>query len=86
MQIRAIGNHVADIDADAKPDSPVRGLIIIIIGHTLLHVDRATYSAVDAVERDEQRVATGLNELPAVLIDHWVDQSVAEDPKPFERS
>ena len=86
MQVRAIGDHVADVDADPKPDGPIGRLIAIVVRHLLLHFDRAAHRPVDAVEHDEQRVAAGLNDPPAMLVDRWVDQSVAESPKPFERS
>jgi hypothetical protein len=86
MQVRAIGNHVADVNANPKQNGPIGGLIAIIVGHPLLHLDRAAHCPIDAIERDEQRVASGLNELPAMLVDCWIDQSAAEGPKPFERS
>jgi hypothetical protein len=61
-------------------------VIAIVIRHVLLHPDRAAHGAVDAVENDKQRVPARLNDLPAVLVDRWVDQGVAESPEPLERS
>jgi hypothetical protein len=73
MQVRAIGNHVTDVDADPKPDGPVEGLILIIVGQLLLHLDREAHRPVNAIKHDEQRVASGLSNPPAMLADRRVD-------------
>ena len=86
MKVSSVSNHVADVDADTKPDGPVEGMIAIMVGHPLLNLDRAAHSPVDAIEHSEQRVAPGLNNLPTVFFDRWVDQSAADAPQPFERS
>jgi len=52
----------------------------------LLHLDRAEHCPVDAIEHDQQRVTSGLNEPSAMLVDRWVDQTVAQRLKPFQRS
>ena len=54
VKIRAMRDHVADVDANAEANAPVRRLIAIVYRHLLLHLDRAAYRAVDAVERDKQ--------------------------------
>jgi hypothetical protein len=86
MQVRAIGYHVTDVDPNAKSDGPIGRLIGIVFGHVLLHLDRAADGPVEAIEPNEQRVASGLDDPPAVLVDRWVDQPAAKGPQPFERS
>jgi hypothetical protein len=54
MQICAIGDHIADVYANAKPDGSIERLIAVIFGHMLLDADRATHSSIDAIELDEQ--------------------------------
>src|SRR3954466_9698293 len=54
MQICAFGNHVADVDANSKPNELVGELIAIVVGHLLLHFDRTLHGPVDAIEHDEQ--------------------------------
>ncbi len=73
VQIHAIGNDVADVDADAKPHGPIGGLIAIVFGNLLLHFDRAAHCPFDAIEHDQQRIACGLNDPPAMLVDRRVD-------------
>jgi hypothetical protein len=85
MQIRAIGNGVADVHANAEPDCLIGGSIAIVVGHLLLHGDRASNCTVYAVKYDEQGVARGLNDPSAMLIDRWVDQCPTKNAKPFER-
>jgi hypothetical protein len=86
MQVGAIGKHVANVDADTKSDGAIGRLIAIVVRHPFLHVDSAAHSPVDAVEHDEQRIASGLNDPAAMLVDRWVDQNTAEGPQPLERS
>ncbi len=86
MQIGAIGNRIADIDADAKADGAVGGLVTIIGGYLLLHLNGTAHRAIDAVEHDEEGVASGLNDPAAMLVDRRVDQSAAERTEAFERS
>jgi len=43
MQVRPIGNHITDVDPDTKANSPIRGLIVIVIRHMLLDIDRAAH-------------------------------------------
>jgi hypothetical protein len=73
MQVRTIGNYVTDVDANAKPDGLIGGMIAIVTGHLLLHFDRAAHCPVDAIEHDEQRIASGLNDPPTMLVDRWID-------------
>ncbi len=61
-------------------------LIAIVLRHLSLDSDGATHGTVDAIEFDEQRIASDLDDSPAMFVDSWVDQSAAEGPQPFERS
>ena len=52
----------------------------------LLYLHSTAHGPVNAVEHDEQRIATGLDDPAAVLFDRWVDQVRAESAQPFECS
>ena len=78
VDISAIWNHIADVDADAEADGPIRGLVAIADWHLLLHLHRTAHRSVDAVEHDEQGIAPGVDDPAAMLLDGWVDQSAAE--------
>ena len=52
----------------------------------LLHIDGTPHCPVDAIEYDEQGVATGLDDPAAVLIDRRVYQVPTEGPQSFESS
>ncbi len=54
MQIGAIWDGVADLDADAEADGAIRRLIGVVDWNFLLQFDGAAHSAVDAVEHDQQ--------------------------------
>lgn len=53
MKVSPLGNHVADIDGDAKTDGPIGRLVAIIFGHLPLHFHGTLHGAVNAVEHDE---------------------------------
>ena len=73
VQVRAVRDHVADVDADAEADATVWRLVPVIHRHLLLYLDRAAHRAIDAAERDQQRVAAGLRHPAAVFADRRVD-------------
>ena len=78
VQVSSIGNCVANVDPDAKSNSPIGRLVAIVDGDLLLDMNRTAHRPVDAVEDDQQRVATGLNDLPAVLPDGRIDHLSAK--------
>ena len=86
VQVGAVRDHVADVDADAEADAAVRRLVAVIHRHLLLHLDRAAHRAVDAVERDQQRVAAGLHHPAAVLADRRVDQRAPQRAQAAQRA
>ena len=64
---------------------PIRRLVAIMDRHLLLHLHGTAHRPVDAVEHDQQRVAAGLDDPAAVLLDRRVDQVAPERAQPFER-
>ena len=86
VKVSAVRDHVADVDTNAEANAPVSRLIAVIDRHLLLYLDRATHRAIDAVERDQQRVATGLHHSAAVLADGRVDQSAAQRAQTTQRA
>ena len=52
MQVGSIGNRIADVDPDAKPNYPIRRMVAIMGGHLLLHFYSTTHRPVDAIEYD----------------------------------
>ena len=78
VDISAIWNHIANIDADAEADGSISGLVTIVSGYLLLHLHGTAHCSVDAVEHNEQGVAPGVDDPAAILLDRWVDQVSAE--------
>src|SRR5580704_17036490 len=78
MEVSAIGNHVADVDADAEANASVRCLIAVTDWHLLLHLDRAAHSTIDAVEGHQKRIAASLRHSATVFVDGWVDQNAPQ--------
>ena len=88
VDISAIWNHIADIDADAEADGSIRGLVNIVSGDLLLNLQGTAYRSVDAVEHDEQRIAPGVDNPSAMLRYCRVDQicsGATEAVKEFPR-
>ncbi len=86
VDVSAIRYHIADVDTDAEPDRPIRGLVAIADGNLLLHPHGTAHRAIDAVEHDEQGVTCGIDDPTAVLSDRRVDKSDAKSPQSFQRS
>ncbi len=53
MEVGALGDHVADVDSDAKADGPIGGLVAVIVGRLPLHFYRTLHRTIDAVEDDK---------------------------------
>ena len=69
-----IGNHVAEVDADAKVD-PLGGRSVRIpLDHPPLHLDSAANSGDHARELCKEPIASVLNDPTAVLSNLGVDQ------------
>src|ERR1700693_3979680 len=73
VNITAIWNHIADIDADAEADGSIRGLIPVMDRDFLLHLHGTAHRSVYAVEHDEQGIAPSLDDPAAMLADCRID-------------
>jgi hypothetical protein len=62
IEIVALDDHIAEIDADAKLDAPIGGNLGIALGHRALHLDRAAHRVDDAGKLDQHAVAGGLDD------------------------
>ena len=60
VDVSAIWDHIADVDADTKADGPVQRLIAIEQGDLLLNGNGTAHGTIDAVEDDQQRIAGSL--------------------------
>ena len=85
MHVGAIWNHVSDVDTDAVPDRPIRGLVAIADGSLLLYPHGTTHCPVNAVEHDEQGVTCGIDDPTAVVSDRRVDKNDAKSPHSLKR-
>ena len=79
------GNHIANVDPDAKSDGPIGRLVTIMVGHLLLHLHGTAHCSIDAVEHDEQGITASLDDPTTMLTYGWIDQRPAESAEPFER-
>ena len=53
VQVRAIGDHIAKVDADTKSDDLIRWVVAIMMAYLPLNANRAAHCPVNAVEHDE---------------------------------
>ena len=65
----ALGDHVAEIDANAKPDALFVGYLGFAVEHAALHLGRTAHRIDDARKLHEQAVAGGFDDAAAVLLD-----------------
>ena len=75
-----LDDHVAEIDADAKPDAPLVGHIGLAVDHPALHLDGAAHRVDDAGEFRQQAVAGVLDDAAAMLLDLRIDQLAGDAP------
>ncbi len=81
MEVGAVWDRVAHVDADAKANAAVGRLVTVIDRHLLLHPDSAPHCTVDAVERDQQGISAGLHHPAAVIADCGVDERAPKGAK-----
>ena len=74
VNIVAINGNVAEIDADAEGQAPVLVDRFVAPRHAELNGDGAVDGADHAREFQQQPVAHGLDDAPAMLGDQLVDQ------------
>ena len=77
VDVVAVDDHIAEIDADAESDAFAVGYIGIAVDHRPLHFDRAARRIDNAREFHEHAVAGGLDDAPAVLADLGIDELTA---------
>jgi hypothetical protein len=85
MQVGAVWDRIASVDADAEADAPVRRLVSVIYRDLLLHPDRAAQRTVDTVEHNQQRVAAGLHHRTTVFTNHRINQRAPQRSQAAKR-
>ena len=68
MQVSAVSNRIPQIDPDAEAHGAVKRLIAIVFWDLLFNLYSALHRPVDAVEYNQQEVATRLDDLATVLV------------------
>jgi hypothetical protein len=76
--IAVVDYNIADVNADAKLDAIVVGLICILLGHAALNFDGASRCIDGAGKLDQHAVASRLDDASAVLDDAGVDERFSE--------
>ena len=74
INIAAIGDHVAEIDADAKSQAALLGEVQIAVGHRALDFAGTAHRVDDAGEFRQHAVAGGLDDPAVMLADLRIDQ------------
>jgi len=74
VNIAAVGDHVAEIDPDAKAKAPLLGEIQIAVGHRALNFASTAHRIDNAGEFRQEAVAGGLDDPAPMLADLWLDQ------------
>jgi hypothetical protein len=83
VEVVALDDHVAEIDADAPFDAVVRRDTSVPLGHPLLHFDRAAHRVDDAGKFDQDAVAGGLDDPAVVLGDLRIEELAAQRLEAF---
>jgi hypothetical protein len=86
VEVVALDDHIAEIDADAQFDAAVHPNTGVALGHRLLHRDRAAHRIDDAGKFDQQPVAGGLDDAAPVLGDFRIQELAAQRLEAFERA
>jgi hypothetical protein len=76
VDVAAIGDHVAEIDADAKPQAALLGEIQIAVGHRVLNFGRTAHRVDDTGKFRQHAVAGGLDDAAVILADLRFDHFV----------
>jgi hypothetical protein len=86
IEVVALDDHIAEIDADAQFDAAVRRDTSVPLGYRLLHRDRAAHRIDDAGKFHQQAVAGGLDDAAVVLGDFRIEQLAAQRFEAFVRA
>src|SRR5580704_6629277 len=86
VEVVALDDHVAEIDADAQFDAVLRRDTRVPLGYRLLHRDRAAHRIDDAGKFPQQAVAGGFDDAAAVLGDFRIEKLAAQRLEAFERA
>ena len=73
IDVAAVGDHVAEIDADAKPQAALLGEIQISVGHPALNFTGAAHRVDHAGEFRQQAIVGSLDDPSMTFADLWVD-------------
>ena len=77
VEVVAVDDDVAEIDADAELDVPVLGNAGVALEHAALDLDGAARRVDDAAELDQEAVAHHLEDAPAILGDGGIEELAA---------
>src|SRR5262249_20268494 len=86
VDVVAVDDDVADIDADPELDPRLRRLVGIALVHAALNLDGATHGIDDAGEFGQQAVAGGLDDAALVFVDLGIEHRAPVGLQPGERS
>ncbi len=78
IEVVALDDHVAEIDADAQLDEALRLDTHLALGHCLLHLDRAAHRIDDAGKLHQHTVAGGLDDAAVVSGDLRIEELMAQ--------
>src|ERR1700678_3559631 len=67
-------DDIAEMNADAEYDAPLRRQAGVALDHAVLDFDRAAYGVDDAAKLDEESVAHSFHDPPAVDVDGRIDE------------
>ena len=84
VDVVALDDHIAEIDADAQFDAVVRLSIRVPLGHRLLHRDPAADRIDDARKLHQHAVAGGLDDPAVMLGDFRIEEFPAQRFETFE--
>ena len=86
IEIVALDDDVAEIDADAELDVPVLGNSGVALRHAALDFDRAARRVKNAAELDQEAVAHHLEDAPAMLGHGGIEELAAMLAKRAQRA
>jgi hypothetical protein len=86
IEIVALDDDVAEIDADAQLDAVVSPDARVPFGHRLLHLDRTAHRINDTGKFDQHAVTGGLDDAAMVLGDLRIEKLAAQRFEAFERA